>query len=145
MHRGKTGLEQTYVIPRAVNDAVHVDGLAFNRVEDEVVFDDEILITETGKLFFLGYPTEARVASQQLDVLFDLRCDGLGSGGTIGSDVGDNFCEIVFSDAHETNRVLTPLHGSVCGGPSLPERVSDPCRRLSAGLVQPRACRRDRA
>ena len=68
----KRKLEQAQVIFSTMKDAMHENRLSFNRVENEVVLNDEVAISQPQEFFFVGDSPKLWILGKQRQALFYL-------------------------------------------------------------------------
>ncbi len=64
-------LEQTEIISRAVYNSVNENCSLFDNIENQIVLDDKITVTEIKQRGIIRDSTEIRVGSKQSQAVFD--------------------------------------------------------------------------
>ncbi len=102
---------------------MHVDRLTFDRVEDEIVLNNEVAISHADQFFLVGDSPKVWMFGEKPEALFNLCRKPLSCRGSVGSNVGDKLSEVLFGNPQESDAILRPTHGCVFEGPSSPEKV----------------------
>ena len=119
---------------------MHIDRFALNGIEDQIVLDDEIAISQAKECFLLGNPSQMRILSKAREVSLDSGGESFCCGRALSSNVCHNFRQVILGDPKEPNRVLRLIHGSASGGPSSPEQAVDPYPLLPAVPERQQVC-----
>lgn len=90
------GLEQVQIISSTVENAMHMNGLTFDRVENEIVLYNEVAISHSYQLFFVWDSPKMRMLGEKFQILFDLCCNSFSSRWFVGGNVGDDVSEVFF-------------------------------------------------
>ncbi len=110
--------EERQVVSCPMKGPMHIDGLPFNGVKDEVVLDNKVAVMKAGKFLLFRHSAKIRSERQQLEVLLHLAGKRFGCRGSVGRNIANDLCEVVFCNPEKLNPVLTPTHGYVFEGPS---------------------------
>ncbi len=65
-------LQQAKIISGTMENAMNINRLAFDSVEDEVVFNNEVSVVEPSELLFFRNLPQVRMFRQKSNVLFNL-------------------------------------------------------------------------
>lgn len=120
-----------------MKNAVNINDVRFDGVEDKVVFDNEIAVSNLSKLVFFWDASKMRVGREQREALFNLCCKRFGGRKPLSGNVGDNLGEIVLCGAEQADVIIKPTHEFSFEDFSSQLKVSDPYRRLPV-VIAPR-------
>ena len=122
-------LEQAQIVAGTMEDAMHVDRFALNGIEDQVVLDDEIAISQTEESFLIGNASQVGILGKAGEAFLDSGGESFCCRRPFGSNIGHDFSQVILGNPKEPNGVLRLIHGSAFGDPSSPEQVADPYHR----------------
>lgn len=124
-------------IPGPVNNTMHEDGLWADRVENQMITDNNKTIPHGGELFIIGDFSKVGMGREAFKVFFDRRRESIGGGRTVGRDIGNDSIEILLGNREETNRVFTRTHQFAFGGLASPGSRDVPSGQPPPGLGLP--------
>jgi len=78
---------------------MHIDRLGFDRVEYEVVLNDEEAKSRPYQFFFVWDSPKLRMLREEFQILFNLCCNGFGSRWPVGCNVRNDFRQVFFGDS----------------------------------------------
>lgn len=103
-------LKQINVVSRAVNDPVNQDRLRAHGVENKIIVNNKIAVSEPGEFLFRRNSTESGVVSESCKPGLNFVGKLFGGDYVILRNKRDDFGEIVFRDPEELDRKLTRAH-----------------------------------
>lgn len=119
---------------------MHVDRVPLNGVENQVILDDEIAISQTKESFFVGNTPQVGILGEAGETSFYAGSEFISCQRTVGGDVRHDFRQVILSNSEEPDGVLRSIHGSASGGPSSPGQVADPYPLLLAVPERRQVC-----
>ena len=105
-----TLLKQIDVVSRAVDDPMDKDCLCACGIENKIIVNDKIAVSDPGEFLFSRNSAESGMVREPRKPGFNLVGKLFGRGDVVLSDIRDDFGEIVFRDAEELDRKLMRTH-----------------------------------
>ena len=105
-----TLLKQIEVVSRPVNDPMDKDRLCAYGIENKVIVNDKIAVSDPGEFLFSRNSAESGMVREPCKPGFNFVGKLVSRGDIVLSDIRDDFGEIVFRDAEELDRKLMRTH-----------------------------------
>lgn len=105
-----TLLKQIDIVSRSVNDPMDKDCLCAYGIENKIIVNDKIAVSDPGEFFFSRNSAESGMVREPSKPGFDLVGKLFGGNEVVLRYKRDDLGKIVFCDAEELDRKLTRTH-----------------------------------